>query len=192
MKFYQIHVPKTGGSSLRAYANRHKLNWRSDEHIFFSRRHIPRGSIVVTALRCPVRHLISMYCYHGGQSHPEEGTPQWFAIHQPFSDWLRNPQGRLGEGDRLYTYVRFFGDGNFQTAVTNLKAVTHVLDTSYLTKQFNEKVVAKYNLPLFRVHHNKSPKPDNIHKIDPDDLHYIKQRRGEDFELCKMFGIETM
>ena len=198
MKFYQIHVPKTGGSTLHTYSRQHKLNWISQKHWYWSQRSIPNDSIVITSLRCPIRQTISMYSYwnNGGTTNPAKGTWQWWALQVPFSEWIK--KCRLShDSPNSNLYVVFFGDvknagldnviGDFDTAVAHLKTVHHILDTTHLTEQFNERVARKYKLPQLSLHTNKSPPL----KITSDDMKHIRERRAKDFELCKMFGIKS-
>lgn len=191
MKFYHIHVPKTGGMSLRHYGIDNNLEWDyEDGHKSFSERAIPQDAITITSLRCPIKQTISIYSFW------KSGTPMYVPIKkmQPFSDWIRNPQDLevewpSGKWKWLPNlYVSFFGDGDFDKAVENIKSVDHILDTSNLTEQFNEKFVKKYNFPKFEKHINISKQMD----ISKDDLNYIKGLRKQDLEICKMFGIQTM
>jgi len=174
MKFYQIHVHKTGGTSLIVYAGKHNIDWFSGGHEPFIERSIPKSSIVITALRCPIKRIISTYAGGGGGG-------------QTFSDWIRD--GLITHSQSCAaTYVHFFGTGpnDFDGAVSNIKSINHVLDTSHLTQQFNEKIAARYKLPPFDIHANKSFTFD----ISKDDIDYIKKYREMDFEICKIFGIQ--
>lgn len=219
MLFYQFHVPKTGGSSLKHYAAKHNLRWISREHLYWSEQKAPEKAVTITALRCPVKQTISLYSYwnNGGVFHNAKGDPspdvetwQWWALNLSFSEWLRKDCEYVHGWGRQFQfkdgyypcgmrpssniYSAFFGDelkggkvvGNFNKAVKNLKSIDYVLDTSRLTKQFNN-IAKKYNLPYFNIHSNTSP-PFNI---STEDIEYIKASRKEDIELCKMFGVKS-
>ena len=138
---------------------------------------------------------VSLYWNNGGTKNPAKGTWQWWALHLPFSEWLKT--GRLApDSPNSNLYVVLFGDiekngeviGDFDKAIAHLKTVHHILDTTHLTKQFNETVAHKYKLPLLQLHKNISPRLE----ITSDDIRYLRERRAQDFELCKMFGIETL
>lgn len=79
----------------------------------------------------------------------------------------------------------FDTDGYFSEAVNVLKSFDYIFDTSNLTNQFNI-FTAKYNLPRFNIHTQKSFNID----ISKDDIDYIKKQRAQDIELCKMFNIK--
>jgi hypothetical protein len=192
MLFYQIHVPKTGGVSIRKYAEENGLMWNwSGGHRSFSERKVPKNAILVTMLRCPIKHTISVYSFWKKHPHLQEEHSLYMA---PFSDWLRAekdlimdwPSGQWHWFPNLY--VSFFGDGNFDKAVANIKSVNYVLDTTHLTEQFNDRIVTKYKLPPFNRHENTSKSFD----ISKDDADYIRKQRQADFEICKMFGISTL
>jgi hypothetical protein len=202
MKFQHIHVPKTGGISLTDYAKQNKLDWLWNEHRYYSQQEISEDRITITALRCPIKHTMSLYSFwnYVGPKGMEKGTWQWYATHLSFSDWLRTdcdfahgwgvPEpgwsrhtGKIPKGN---IYTGFFGDGDTEKAIARIRSIHHVLDTSNLTRQFNA-ILKKYKLPEFDLVKNTSPKIT----ISNDDVEYIRKKRSEDFEICKIFNIET-
>jgi hypothetical protein len=191
VNFWQIHVPKTGGVSLNSYAIEHGLNWYcGGGHIGFSKKlyDILHPKIILTVLRCPVEQTRSFY----GYLNKHNGT------NQNFSDWLRNPEtGYFGERwEKVWFpnfYVSYFGKeecddspGVFDVAVNTLKIMDYVFDTATLDYNFN-KMLTKYNFPTFNLVLNTSNKPE----INKDDIDFIIKNRSADFELCKMFDIQT-
>lgn len=63
LRFHQIHVPKTGGTSLSFWARDAGLNWHYGEHKRFTQHTFSPGVITVTFLRCPVEQTVSVYSY---------------------------------------------------------------------------------------------------------------------------------
>jgi hypothetical protein len=197
-KFYHLHLPKTGGTSLSSYFKKNGIPCGGGfgKHSPFLKHSIPKDSVVITILRCPIKHAVSFYACNlrpnFGPKNPKPGTPKWLAQKHTFSEWIRIPPkqfppcpaGPLGWG----SYVAFFGNGpnDLEGAIANLKSIDHVLDTSHLPKQFNNRVAAKYGIPPFKIHENRSPSIE----ISQDDIEYIKKQKEDDLEICRMFGIE--
>jgi hypothetical protein len=166
----------------------------TEQHTIFTERQIPEGYLTVTALRCPIRHVISMYtCNFRSGRKPKRGDLDWLAVNHTFSEWLRHPQGPVLTANttaKWASYVSFFGKSgdDFNGAVANLKSIDHVLDTNSLTQQWNNSVVPRYGFPLFNVYANRSSKSIDITE---DDVQYIRKHREVDFDICKVFGIKT-
>jgi hypothetical protein len=122
---------------------------------------------------------------------PKKNSLKWLANQHSFSDWLRHPDGPIRQAveSRVCwaTYVSFFGNkpNDLDSAVSNLKTIDYILDTTNLNQQFNQLIAKKYNLPSFNTLKNTS-KPI---AISHEDIKYIKEHRAADFEICKQFGI---
>lgn len=181
MKFHQIHVPKTGGTSLSFWARDAGLAWHYGEHKRFT-EHDPQGATVVTVLRCPIKQTISVYSYL------EKHRPK--IKMQPFSQWIRGPKNHGNEWENKWfpnLYVAFFGNGDFEAAVRNLKSIDHVFDTAQLNTQVND-MAKKYGLPRFSTHVNTSAH----FSISKDDEQYIRKHREKDIEICRAFGVRVL
>jgi hypothetical protein len=110
-----------------------------------------------------------------------------------FSEWLRNPDPNLSPETywKYNSYTTYFGKDHddLDGAIQSLQTINHVLDTTHLTKQFNDQIVAKYKLPLFSTRANVSSTSDKP-VLTPDDIQYIRTQRAADFEICRLFGIQ--
>jgi hypothetical protein len=174
------------------YAKRNRIQWKRGPgfgHWRFSLLSIPENVSTITSLRCPVKHVVSIYRYHGGHERHKKGSSLWWAAHESFSEWIRNPEGMLQMTWPFY--VNFFGDGYLGDAIKNLSLIDYVLDTAHLNVQFNEKVASKHQLPEFLTHDHKTKKSPEVIPTE-DDIECLKALRKDDFEICKMFGIETL
>lgn len=183
-------MPKTGGTSISEYFKKNgiKCGGGYGQHQPYLKHSIPQDAIIVTAIRCPVKRILSNYTSNlrpeYGPENPEKDSPKWMAMNHTFSEWLRLPKNPIN----WQSYVSWFGRGNdVGGAINNLSKIHYVLDTSHLSKQFNEQVVKKYGLPKFDAHSNKSRHPIDISK---DDINFIRQKAAGDFAICKRFNIE--
>ena len=198
--FWFVHVPKTGGASIKKYASTHGISMYSRGHEEFSDdiRHRLDPVLIMVVLRCPVEQTRSLYSYLKiEREKPSFMNRTGFPGMQSFSDWLRNPS--LGFwGDKWEKrwfpnfYTNFFGKENgiasYDIAVERLKSFDFVFDTKSLTVDFNKKFVRRYNLPKFTININQSKR----FEIRKEDIEFIKKQREQDFEICKVFGISTI
>lgn len=190
--FYHLHVPKTGGTSISQYFKNHNIRCGGGygQHRPFLKHNISRNAKIITALRCPIRRILSLYTSNlrleYGSQNPKKGSPKWLSVNHTFSEWLRISDSPIN----WTSYVEWFGNSkdDVMLAIRNIESIHHVIDTKYLIKQFNEQITSKYSLPKFGRHSNKSR-----HSIDvsDEDIAFIKSKIPGDFEICKWFNIEV-
>ena len=202
-----LHLPKTGGASIKIWAQNNKIRMYSSGHEFFSKdivSELNNNVKLMTVLRCPVENTRSMYSY---LKENREKTPSYKM--KSFSEWLRTPDEEWGyRWHKLITtnlYVLFYSEkftlreaknmpddtgfeldeNDYSAALENLKSVDYVFDTANLTSQLNNTLIKELKTKNFNVNMNTSKK----FKVSDSDVEFIYENRKMDFELCKEFNI---
>ena len=208
-KLWFLHVPKTGGESVRTWLKKNKVKTYGNGHRYYSEEVLSQFESkpkILTILRCPVENTRSMYSYLK-KARERKGVKM-----PSFSDWLRLEKD-IGWGAHWHKpatsnlYTLFFSDrdalrkekkmsyeeylnvgvADFNKAFESLRSFTYVLDTTVLAKGMRNTLVKDFKGSTFDIKRNTTKKFD----VKEEDVEFIRKNRSFDFKICKALNIKS-